>query len=201
MGTGNSAGNAAATADAARQASITNSVNQIQSAYNSPNRKAQVDQYGTALNQFYTGQVNNQEQVNARNLKFANARSGLIGGSEAVDSNNQLQKDYTQGLVQAAQQANAGKAALSTADQNSQNQLVSLAQAGNYTGAIPAQVAQTQLANLNAAGNYAGANTLNNIFSGTAGIYQSEQIAAANRRAQINPIGSIYGTPTSPGTL
>lgn len=201
MGTGNSAGNAAAAADAARQASIGNAVTQIQSAYGSPNRTAQVDQYGSALNSYYTGQVNNQEQVNARNLKFANARSGLTGGSEAVDSDNQLQKDYTNGLVQAAQTANAGKAALSNADQNSENQLVSLAQAGNYTGAIPTQVAQTQQANLNAASNYGGANALNNIFSSTAGIYQGEQIAAANRRAQINPIGSIYGTPTSPGTL
>lgn len=201
MGTRNSAGNAAAAADSARQASIASSVKQIQDAYGSPNRTSQVDQYGAALNKFYTGQVNDQEQVNARNLKFANARSGLTGGSEAVDSNNQLQKDYTRGLVQAAQQANSGKAALTTADQNSENQLVSLVQAGNYTGAIPSQVAQTQKANLDAAGSYAGANTMSNIFSGTAGIYQNEQIAAANRRAQINPIGSIYGTPTSPGSL
>ena len=197
MGTNNSAANAAAASQAAQQAQIQQSVAAINKAYSSPQRQQQYDQYGRNLNDYYTNQVNTQEATNARNLKFADARSGLTGGSAAVDSNKQLQKDYTQGLLQASQAAQGGKAALQQSDINSKNQLVSLAQQGNYTGTIPTEVAQATNASLGAAQNYGNANAINNLFSGTAGIYQNEQVAAANRKAQASPIGSIYGTPST----
>lgn len=197
MGTGNSAANAAAAQQAAQQAQIQQSVQAINNAYSSPSRQAQYQTYGQNLNNYYTNQVNTQEATNARNLKFANARSGLTGGSEAVDSNTQLQKDYTQGLLQASQAAQAGQAALEQSDINSKNQLISLAQQGNYTGTIPTQIAQAQSANLQNASNYGNANALNNLFTGTAGIYQNEQVAAANRKAQQSPIGSLYGSSAS----
>jgi len=193
MGTNNSAANAANAANAQRQAQINNTVNQIQSAYSSPSRAAQVNQYGTNLQNYYDTQVNNQEGINARNLKFAMARSGLTGGSAAVDSNTQLQKDYTQGLLQASQAAQAGVAALNQSDINAKNNMISLAEQGAYTGAIPQQTAEAQNASLQAAQNYGNANALGNLFSGTGQIYQNEQTAAANRKAQFSPIGSLYG--------
>jgi hypothetical protein len=196
---GNSAVDAASTANADRQNQINNSVAQIHAAYNSPNRTNQINQYGTNLQDYYTGQVNNQEAVNARNLKFADARSGVVGGSAAVDSNTQLQKDFTKGLLDATQAANSGKAALTQADMNSENQLVGTAASGAYTGAIPGQVGATQAANLNSAQSYSNANALGNVFAGTAGIYQTEQIAAANRKAQQMPLGSMYGGTNTGG--
>lgn len=194
MGTNNSAADAANQANAQRQQQIQDSINQITAAYASPERQSQYAQYGTNLNNYYTGQVNEQEATNARNLKFANARSGLTGGSAAVDSNTQLQKDYTAGLLKASQTAQGGTAALQQSDINSKNQLISLAQQGGYTGAIPTQVAQAQTAGLGAAQNFGNANSLGNLFSGTANIYQNEQTAAANRKAQVSPIGSLYGS-------
>lgn len=193
MGTGSSAANAAAAQDAARQAQINGSIAQINAAYDSPQRQQQYTDYGKALGGYYTGQVNEQEATNARNLKFAMARSGLTGGSEAVDSNTQLQKDYAKGLLTASQNAQAGTAALQQSDANAKNQLISLSEQGDYTGAIPTQIAQAQSTALGAAQNYTGANALGNLFAGTAGIYSNEQTAAANRRAQISPIGSLYG--------
>jgi hypothetical protein len=193
MGTNNSAANAATAQQAQQQQQIQQSVSSINNAYNSPNRQAQYQQYGQNLQKYYTDQVNTQEATNARNLKFADARSGLTGGSAAIDSNTQLQKDYTQGLLQASQAAQGGQAALQQSDINAKNQLISLAQQGNYVGTIPTEVAQAQNAALGSAQNYGNANAINNLFSGTAGIYQNEQVAAANRRAQQSPIGSIYG--------
>ena len=193
MGTGNSAANAANAANAQQQKDIQSSVGQITQAYDNPNRAAQYQQYNNNLQNYYTGQVNNQEAVNARNLKFAMARSGLTGGSAAVDSNTQLQKDYTQGLLNASQQATAGTSALEQSDVNAKNQLIGLAQQGNFTGAIPSQVAAAQSASLGAAQNFGSAQSLGNVFAGTAGIYQNEQTAAANRKAQSSPIGSLYG--------
>jgi hypothetical protein len=196
MGTGNSAANAVNAANAQQQKDIQNSIGQITSAYSNPNRANQYAQYNQNLSNYYTGQVNNQEAVNARNLQFANARSGLTGGSAAVDNNTQLQKDYTQGLLNASQQATAGTSALEQSDVNAKNQLIGLAQQGNFTGAIPtqiAQIAQAQNASLGAAQNYGNAQSLGNVFAGTAGIYQNEQTAAANRKAQSSPFGSWYG--------
>lgn len=193
MGTSNNAPTQATQADAARQSDIQATVGRITNAYSSPSRQTQYQNYGTNLQNYYTGQVNNQEAVNARNLKFAMARNGLSGGSASVDANTQLQKDYTSGLLNASQQAQAGKAALQQSDINSKNQLIGLAEQGAYTGAIPSQIAQAQSAATGAAQNYGSANTLGNIFAGTSQIYNNEQTAAANRRAQVTPIGSIYG--------
>ena len=193
MGTGSSAANAANAANAQQQQQIQQSVQQINNAYSSPNRQAQYQQYQQNLGNYLTGQVNNQEATNARNLMFANARSGLTGGSEATDSNTQLQKDYTQGLLQASQQAQAGTSALEQADINSKNQMISLAQQGNFTGAIPTQVAQATSANLGAAQNAFNPQALGNLFQGTSQIYNNEQTAAAQRQAQTSPIGNLYG--------
>jgi hypothetical protein len=195
MGTNNHAADAAAAADKARQGQISDSVAQIDKAYSSPQRQAQIDQYGAGLKDYYTGQVNDQATVNARNLKFALARSGLTGGSAAVDSNTQFQKDYTKGLLQASQAAQTGQTALSQADVNAKNQLTSLAEQGAYTGTMPTQIAEAQKASLGAASNYGNANALGTLFGNTGQIYQNEQFAAANRKAQMNPIGSLYGSP------
>lgn len=194
MGTGNQAAKTAAATNDAQNQQIQQSVQQITSAFGSPQRQAQYNTYGQNLNDYYTGQVNTQESTNARNLKFAMARSGLTGGSEAADSNTQLQKDYSQALLQASQQAQAGKAALEQSDVNSKNQLIGLAQQGNFTGSIPGQVATAQSAALDSAKAYGPANSLGNLFAGTANIWGNEATAAANRRAQQTPIGSPYGT-------
>ncbi len=193
MSQSNNAANSAAAANADTQAQIQNSVQQIQNAYSNPNRQSQYTAYGNNLQNYYTGQVNNQEAINARNLKFAMARSGLSGGSASVDSNTQLQKDYTQGLLQATQAATAGVNSLKQADLNSENQLISQAQAGGGVGVIPGQIAATQAANLAQGQNYANSNAVNNLFTGTAAIYNQEQQAAALRKSQQSPFGSLYG--------
>lgn len=193
MGTNNSAANAANQANADRQTQINQSVNQITQAYANPQRTAQIDQFGQQVGNYLTGQVNQQESTNARNLKFAMARSGLTGGSAAVDANTQLGKDYANGLLQASQQAQSAVANLKQSDINAKNQLTGLAEQGGYIGAIPTQIAQAQSASLGAAQTYANPQALGNLFAGTAGIYNNEQTAAANRRAQTSPIGSLYG--------
>ena len=199
MGTGNSAANAANAYNQQQQKQIQDTVNQINTAYSNPNRQSQYQAYNTNLQNYYNNQVNNQEAVNARNLKFAMARSGLTGGSAAVDSNTQLQKDYTNALLQASQAATAGTSALEQSDIASKNQLISLAQQGNFTGAVPSAVAASNNANLQTAQNYGNANSLGNIFTGTQGIYQNEQTAAANRTAQLNPFGSNYSSSAYSG--
>jgi hypothetical protein len=196
MGTNNSASTAASAANQEQQNSINGTIQQINSAFSSPSRQAQYAQYGQNLGNYLTGQVKDQEGTNARNLKFAEARSGLTGGSASVDANTQLQKDYTNGLLQASRAAQTGQAQLEQADIGAKNQLIGEAEQGAYLGSIPSSVASATSANLGAAQNYANANSLGNLFAGTAGIYNNEQTAAANRKAQTSPIGSLYGSPS-----
>jgi hypothetical protein len=200
-GQANKAADAANAAQAAQQKNIQDSIAAINNAYSSPNRQAQYDAYGKNLNSYYTGQVNDQEATNARNLKFALARNGTTGGSAAVDASGQLNKEYVKGLLQASQAAQGGVSALKQSDINAKNQLISLAQQGNYTGSIPIATDQAQDTALAGAANYQNANGLNNLFSGTAGIYNAEQVAAANRKAAQSPIGSIYGGSSSGGSV
>lgn len=195
MGTGNSkAAEQANAANAEQQKQIQQTVAQINAAFGSPQRQQQYDQYGRQLSDYYTNQVREGEAVNARNLKFAMARSGLTGGSAATDANTQLNKDFTKGLLEASRQAQAGKASLENADINAKNQLVSLAQQGNFTGSVPQQVALSQKAALDTAKSFGDPSALGNLFAGTAQIWQNNQTASANRRAQISPIGSLYGS-------
>jgi hypothetical protein len=201
MGTNNSAANAATAANAQQQQNIQNAVGQINNAFNSPQRQAQYQQYGQNLQNYYTGQVNQQEAQNANQLTFANARSGLTGGSAAAYNNQQLQKDYTQALLQASQQAQGGQAALQQADINAKNQMISLAQQGNFTGSIPQEVSEAQNTTLQTAANYGNMNALGNLFGATKNIAQNEATAAANRAAQNSPIGSPYGSGYAQGSL
>jgi hypothetical protein len=199
MGTSNNASQQAAAADAARQAQIQSTVSQITQAYSSPERTKQYEDYGRNLTNYYTGQVKEQEGTNARNLKFSLARSGLTGGSAAVDANTQLQKDYSKGLLYASQQAQTGRAALESSDINAKNQLISLAQQGNYTGAIPQQVSEAQRAALGSAQASFNPAALGDLFKSTAEIYKTQETNAANRRAAMNPIGSVYGASAYSG--
>ena len=177
--------NQAAASNAATQNQIDSSVKAINNAYSSPARQLQYQTYGKSLQDYYNTQVNNQEAINARNMTFANARSGITGGSQASDNNAQLQKDYTNALLQASQQAQSGVSALQNSDVAAKNQLIGEATAGDYTAAIPANIAAAQGASLGAAGAYGQANALGNLFAATEQINQAEAQAAANRRAQI----------------
>lgn len=193
MGGQTGASKAAAAADAKRNAEIKESIDAITKAYSSPERQQQYENYGRTLTDYYTGQVKEQSEANARNLKFSLARGGLTGGSAAIDADTQLQKDYTKGLLAASQQAQAGKASLIASDQSAKQQLISLAQQGAYTGTAATQAGEAQRAALETArGNYSAA-ALGDLFKGTAEIYRNQQTAAANRRASQQPIGSLYG--------
>lgn len=191
-------GNAAATQaqaaneNAATQASIQN----IQSAYNNPNVQQQYSNYETNLQNYYTQQVNQQQQINARDLMFANARSGLTGGSQAADSNAQLQKDYASGLLSAANSATSATNSLEQANQQQENSLISEAAGGGATGGVGGLISQSQSGNLANAQSAFSPNALNNLFAGTSAIYTNEQNQAAIAKLMSTPYGGLYGGNT-----
>lgn len=187
--TGTGASNAIEATQVANQNQANGLTKQINAAFSSPAMQAQNQSYVSALQNYYTQQLQQQQQVASTNLNFAEDRSGLAGGSAASYANSQLGKSYAQGLISASQQAQGAGAQLAAGENAQKNSLVSLAQAGSLTGGVSqaaSQVQQAQIAQQAPA-------QIGNAFSNIAGIYQNEQLQAAQRQAQLSPFGSNYG--------
>ena len=89
MGSGsNSAQREAQRAEAERQRRIAATTGQINAAYDAPGRQSQYDDFLKAVRQNYTDDATRQKRDVDRSQKFSLARSGLTGGSAAVDANS-----------------------------------------------------------------------------------------------------------------
>jgi hypothetical protein len=75
-------------AERARQMTVQLGTDKVNSVFDDPARQGQYDQFLQAIREFYTADANKQKAIADRNLKFSTARSGLTGGSAAVDSKN-----------------------------------------------------------------------------------------------------------------
>lgn len=184
----NSANAAAQQQVQTQQQGITNNVAAINQAFSG--RQQQYTNYLNALNTSYQQQLGVQQASAGRGLKFALARGGMTGSSVAADQGGLLQQEMGQGTITAAQQAQAKLAGLQSSDQAAKNQMISLAQAGNMTGA-PAQQSATALnANLNNAQANLGPDTLGNVFGGVTNSVQNMQ-AQQQQRLGLNA-SSMY---------
>lgn len=193
-GGSNKAAKAAQQQEAARQAGITNAVNQINSIYSSPQRQKQYTDFQNAM-QGYNLQQLNQQKVDAdRNLNFAMARQGLTGGSADADASANLARSYNQGVLKSQQQASSAAANLQGADQQQKQQLIGLAQSGLDATSASNQALAGLQTNLQAAQAQAQAQGLGDMFAGLAAYYNNSDAAANNRRLLINPgINGEYG--------
>jgi hypothetical protein len=192
------AGNASAAAqteEAQRAAQIAANVKNINSAF--ANRGAQYDQYQQALQGQYQTELNRQQAIAARNNKFALARSGLTGGSAAVDAGKLLSQDMQRGTLNAQQQVQGSVAKLQSADEATRQQEIALAQGGGDIGDAAIQTANGLRANIGNAQNANVANSLGNVFGDVSTAYTNMNTAAALRRGIYagSARASLYGTP------
>ncbi len=208
-GGSNKAAKAAQQQEAARQAGITNAVNQINSIYSSPQRQKQYTDFQDAL-QGYNMQQLNQQKVDAdRNLNFAMARQGLTGGSADADASANLARSYNQGVLKSQQQAASAAANLQSADQQQKQQLIGLAQSGLDATSASNQALAGLQTNLQAAQAQAQAQGLGDMFSGLAAYYnnsdQAKQLRQLLGGQQVNGLYGMelnYQMPTNaPGYL
>lgn len=170
----------AAAAEAERQARISGNVRDINAAF--AGRESQYADLGNALRERLNMQLGEQRKDATRQSKFALARSGLTGGSAAVDAGRTLARENQEGVLGVERQARAGVAGLRTEDENARTRLISLAQSGNDIGNAGAQSAAMLRANLGSAQNTGSINDLGEVFGRTAATYRAQQDAAARRR-------------------
>src|ERR1700740_3316319 len=104
MGGSDKATQAAQQQETDRQNKINANIASINGAFS--NRAPEYANFKTALQQQYQTELNRQQAIAGRNNKFALARSGLTGGSAAVDAGRLLGQEEAQGTVTAQQAVN-----------------------------------------------------------------------------------------------
>lgn len=188
MCTGSNSAASEAEQQAQQQQQATNSnVNAINSAF--ANRSGQYSSYLGALRQSYQTQLNQQQAVASRQLKFANARGGLTGGSESAQLGGVEQQEIGQAELQNEQTAQSKLAGLESADQAERLQMISLAQSGSNIGNAAQETATSLQANIQNAQAGLAAGNVGSAFGGVADTYNNMNTAAAQRSA----LSAIYG--------
>lgn len=180
FGGANDASKAAQAQEAQRQATIAQNVSSINSAFS--NRGGQYADYQKALQGQYETELNRQQGIAARNSKFALARTGLTGGSAAVDAGKLLSQDEQRGTINAQQQVQGATAKLQASDESTRQQMISLAQGGGDIGDAATQTANGLRANIGNASNANIQQNLGNAFGDVATNYTNMNTAAALRR-------------------
>jgi hypothetical protein len=196
MGASNNAAQQAQQNAEQQQQQVNAATNQINSLFASPNVTNEYSQLGNATTQYYMNQLNQQQQVNNRDMTFALARGGQTGGSLATDEATQAGKDYTQGVLEASQRGQSASASLQAQDQATQANLLSMAQ-GGLTATAGAQDATSALqSNLDNAKANSTANAFGNAFGDFGSIYSNSTTAAAAKQGMLYGYGTAYAPST-----
>jgi hypothetical protein len=180
MPSGDKATKQATKAEADRQAQISGNVASINRAF--AGREPQYASVSQAVRDRLNTQFQQQRGVATRQNKFALAKSGLTGGSAAIDAGRRLTREGQEGALDVERKAQSAGADLRSKDEQARSQLIGLAQSGSDIGNAAGQTASLLEANLAGAQNDSLVNGLGDVFGGTAQAYRTSQDAAARRR-------------------
>lgn len=179
--------------EAERQFKMGEATNRLNAVFDSPERQAQIAAFLAALRDQYGTQLNRQKKVQDRNLKFSMARSGLTGGSAAVDANRLLGEEFSEGLVNAESRAQEAVGSLRSQDEASRMGLISMIRSGLDSTTAASRAGSAMQANAQSAQGAAMSQGLGDMFGGTAALYKQQTEAAERRRGERAALGTIYG--------
>jgi hypothetical protein len=190
--TGSKASDEATAQEAARQAKLTADQKRIEGIFSSPQREQQIQDFIAAQRGYLQSDLDRTHGDNERNLKFANARSGLSFGSVDADSNTRLSELYLRGVGEAERRAQNSGSQLRADDQSSKQQLMSQILGGADATTAAQNAAQMMRNNANLAGQDSTFNSFDTLFKGFGSIYKDSKEAAGERRAS-QEFGSLFG--------
>lgn len=197
-GGSNKAQQQASANEAARQAAIANTQSQVNATFNSPQREADITDYMGGLRDFYGQDLNRQKTDTDRNLKFALARNGQIGGSTQVDQQKRFGEDYSKAVLGMEQKVQGAGANLRSQDQDAQARLIALATSGLDATTGAQQAAASMRNNLAAEKSTNMVQGLGDMF-GSYAKYSQESKDAAERRRAFYSTTSLYSQPVTYG--
>ncbi|MGI9335792.1 MAG: hypothetical protein ACR2RL_21810 [Gammaproteobacteria bacterium] len=185
--------------EAERQAGIRKTIDAIDAVYRDPANAVAYDRYEGAVNELNQRELDRQYGNAGRAVNFQLARQGLGGGSSAIDQSAELQRQYEQGVIQAAQKAESASNELRAGDERARLGLISQAQAGlDATTGTQNAIRQIELANRQA-NTSAQANTLGESFGGLGNsLLSAAQNQGANQARLPDYARTATPSPTSP---
>ena len=173
----------------ARQAAIANTQAAINAVFNDPSRAADIADAVAANRQYLTNDLNEQKANADRNLKFALARGGLLGGSVQTDKQRILGQDYSKGLLDIQRKSAGFGAQLESADQDARAKLISLATSGLDTTTGASMAASALRSNLESGSSEAQLSSLSDAFSNLGDFWKKSQDDALRRKADRQAYG------------
>lgn len=176
-----------------RQAEIAQTTSRINDLFSDPSRTGQYDQLADATTDFYLGDLNRQKDNTDRNLKFALARSGQIGGSVQADKGQQVAEDYNRGVIESTRRGASAGADLRAADEQARSNLLAMAQGGLDATTASSQSANLLRNNLLAGKANAAAGQLGDFF-GSVGDFYKQSKADARERKNVRDFYTLYNT-------
>lgn len=191
-GGSDSAAKQAAAQQATQNANIQAATTQIGNIFSSPARQQEYTDLGNATTSYYTDQLNQQQDVQNRNLKFSQARGGQTGGSVAADQDAQSGKDYLAGVLKAKNLGAAAASNLQGQDATEQANLVAAAQGGLSATDAAQEASSAMKGSLDSAQATSTANAFGDAFGDFANIYTQSQNAAALRQGQLYSYNTVY---------
>ena len=130
-----------AKAERARQITIQRGTEAVNKVFDDPARQQQQMAFLKALRDFYGQDLNRQKQTADRTRRFSVARSGLAGGSADADSSRMLGEEYTKGLLDMENRAQAGYNDLVSRNEAARLDLLAQVRAGMDTTTAAARSA------------------------------------------------------------
>jgi hypothetical protein len=189
----NKAAEQAQAAEDARQASITGTQSRINQVFNDPSRAADIADVVAAAQAYGQRKLDEQKGESDRNLKFALARNGVIGGSTQNDQQEVLGKEYGDATLQVQQKALGVGSQLETADQDARARLIALATSGLDSTTAAQQSAAAMRSNLEGTKAQALTQDIGNFFGQTKSFADRAADAAQRRRGLQDSGISLYG--------
>lgn len=195
MGGSNKASEEAQRAEAARLAQIKATQGAINGVFDGPSRAADIANYVNASRDYYTQDLNRQKADTDRNLKFAMARNGQIGGSTQVDQGKRFSDIYSRGLLEVERKAQGAGAGIEAADQDARARLLSLATTGLDATTAASQSAAAMRSNLAAGAGDRTMGAIGDMFAGFKPFIQDSKDRRDVRQANIDSgLWDIYGS-------
>ena len=178
-GGGSGAANEANRMERERQARIAAATQAINDIFNTGGREKLYSAQQQAVYDLNKKSVNDQYADAERANRFALARNGLLGGSSDVESNANLQEKTNEGLIKATALGQQAASDLRTADEQSKQSLISMAQSGIDTGTAQQMAASQLNSNAQSALGQRGGATIGSLFDNLGQAYLNRQIMNA----------------------
>lgn len=186
--------------DAELKARIARATAEVNRIFDQSARDSAYQQQRDAVYKLNADEVNRQSAAAERANRFGLAQAGLLGGSADIDSNAELNRRTNQGLLNAQGMADNSAASLRTSDEQTRQNLLSLANSGQDPTSVATMATKQLSANLQNAAADKAASQIGNLFGDLSNAYLT-RAQAANMAGNSALLSNLYKNAYGNGSL